>query len=130
MSLSAVSRRWLVAQRCLSALGTQRLALCAGSQRCGDMLSAGSQCLVLALDDVSWHWLVAQNCLSALGSQRLALCAGSQSLALALDDVSRRWLVAQRCLSALTPSALISSSNLTINYDINYDDVSGIDTEW
>jgi hypothetical protein len=46
-------------------------------------------------------------------------------LALELDDVSRRWLVAQRCLSALTPSALISLSNLTINYDINYDDVSG-----
>jgi hypothetical protein len=37
--------RWLLAQRCLSALGYQRLALCAGSQRCGagSLLSAVSQ---------------------------------------------------------------------------------------
>jgi hypothetical protein len=80
------------------------LRSCAGSQRCGDMLSAGSQSLALALEDVFQRWLLAQRCLSLLGSQRLAhsagsqrcgtmLSAGSQSLALALEDVS------QHCLS-------------------------------
>ena len=31
---------------------------CAGSQRCGDMISAGSQSLALALEDVSQRWLL------------------------------------------------------------------------
>ena len=71
--LDDVSQRWLVAQRCLSALGSQRLALCAGSQCCGAMLSAGSQSLALALEDVS------QRCLSALArSSALSLSADSQ----------------------------------------------------
>ena len=34
--------RWLLAQRCLSAPGYQRLALCAGSQRCGAGSSLGA----------------------------------------------------------------------------------------
>ncbi len=51
---------------------------CAGSQRCGDMLSADSQSLALALEDVSQRRLLAQRCLSLLGSQRLAHSAGSQ----------------------------------------------------
>ncbi len=90
---------------------------CACSQRCGDMLSAGSQslALALALEDVSQRWLLTQRCLSSLGSQCLAhsagsqrcvamLSAGSQSLALALEDVS------QRCLSALARSSALSLS--------------------
>jgi len=55
-------------------------------------------------------------------SSALSLSAGLSALG------SLRWL------SALWHSdqrTLISSLNhLTINYDINYDDVSGIDTEW
>jgi hypothetical protein len=99
LALEDVSQRWLLDQRCLLALGSQRLALCTGSQCCGTMLSAGSQSLALALADVSQRWLVAQRCLSALGSQCLVLCAGSQrcgamlsagsqSLALAFEYVS------------------------------------------
>jgi hypothetical protein len=48
---------------------------CAGSQRCGDMLSTGAQSLALALEDVSQRWLLAQRCLSALDSQRPWLSA-------------------------------------------------------
>ncbi len=74
--------------------------------RCGAMLSAGSQSLALALEDVSQRWLLARAV-----SQRWAISA---------------WLSAL----ALSQRTLISLNNLTINYDINYDDVSGIDTEW
>ncbi len=93
---------------------------CTGSQRCGDMLSAGLQSLALALEDVSQRWLLAQRCLSLLGSQRLAhsagsqrcgamLSAGSQSLALALGDVSQRCLLALARSSALSLSAGLSA---------------------
>jgi len=55
--------RWLLAQRCLSALGYQRLALCAGSQRCG----AGS-----LLSAVSQRWAISA-WLSALALSAVAL---------------------------------------------------------
>jgi hypothetical protein len=51
----------------------------------------------------------------------LSLGAGLSALGF-LRRLSVLWHYDQR--------TLISLINLTINYDINYDDVSGIDTEW
>ncbi len=84
LALDDVSWRWLVAQHCLSALGSLRLALCAGSQS-----------LALVLDDVSWRWLVAQRCLSAL-----SLSAGLSVLG-SLRWLSALWRYAQRLALAL-----------------------------
>ena len=95
LALEDVSQRWLLAQRCLSLLGSQRLAHSAGSQRCGAMLSAGSQSLALALEDVS------QRCLSALArSSALSLSAGLSALG-SLRWLSVLWRYAQRWLSEL-----------------------------
>ena len=71
------------------------LRSCAGSQHCGDMLSAGSQSLALALEDVS------QRCLLALArSSALSLSAGLSALG-SLRWLSALWRYAQRWLSEL-----------------------------
>ena len=95
LALEDVSQRWLLAQCCLSLLGSQRLAHSAGSQRCAAMLSAGSQSLALALEDVS------QRCLLALArSSALSLSAGLSALG-SLRWLSALWRYAQRWLSVL-----------------------------